>query len=144
MLRPVFRAGETYCVPRDIGAEAALAMWFGPGYRVFLAEDAGVALGTYNIHPNRDGGGAHVANCSFVTAQQAQGRGVARTMAAHAIDTGRALGFRAIQFNFVVSSNARAIAVWQGAGWQVVGRLPEAFLHPKLGYVDALVMFRRL
>ena len=144
MLEPVFRAGETYSVPRDIPREQALAEWFAPGYRVFLAEAEGTPLGTYNIHANRPGGGAHVGNCSFVTASAAQGRGIARAMARHAIETGREMGFRAIQFNFVIASNTRAVALWESLGWEVIGRLPGAFLHPAKGYVDALVMYRTL
>lgn len=144
LLRPVFRAGDTYTVEPDICETDALAFWFAPGSRVFVAEEGGAALGTYYIRPNKDGGGAHVANCGYVTGAAAQGRGVARAMLAHSLDTARALGFRAMQYNFVVATNIRAIATWERAGFAVVGRLPGAFLHPEQGYVDALVMYRDL
>ena len=49
-----------------------------------------------------------------------------------------------MQFNFVVANNARAIATWERAGFDIVGRLPQAFHHPQAGYVDALVMMKRL
>ncbi|AXS39756.1 N-acetyltransferase [Breoghania sp. L-A4] len=148
MLQPVFSAGDTYAVDRDIGRDAALAYWRG-GHEVFIAEDGAkdpagngaAALGTYYIGPNQKGGGAHVCNCGFVTADAARGRGVARRMLAHALETARARGFRAMQFNFVVSTNTRAIAIWQSHGFEIVGRLPGAFLHPREGYVDALVMY---
>lgn len=144
MLEPVFRAGDTYAIEPDIGRDAALDYWLGGSHRVFVAEEAGTPLGSYYICPNQRGGGAHVCNCGFVTAPAAQGRGVARAMLAHALDTGRDMGFAAMQFNFVVSTNTRAVALWQSAGFGVVGRLPGAFRHPQAGPVDALVMFRQL
>lgn len=144
MLEPVFRAGETYAVDTDISREDALAFWCGGNHRAFLAEAGGMGLGSYYICPNQGGGGAHVCNCGFVTAPGAQGRGVARAMLADALETARASGFRAMQFNFVVESNTRAIALWQAHGFEVVGRLPGAFRHPQKGFIDALVMYRRL
>lgn len=144
MLEPVFRAGETYCLPRDIGRDAALAYWSGAPHEVFVAGAGGRALGSYFLTPNQQGGGAHVCNCGFVTAAAAAGRGVARAMLSHALETARMRGFRAMQFNFVVSTNSRAVDIWARAGFDTVGRLPGAFLHPQLGYVDALVMYRRL
>lgn len=143
MLEPVFRAGETYTIPRDVSRADALAYWRG-GHEVFVAEDEATALGSYYIGPNHRGGGAHVCNCGFVTEKAAQGRGVSRAMLAHALDTARDAGYRAMQFNFVVATNSRAIAIWEGAGFEVVGRLPGAFRRPNGDYVDALVMFRTL
>lgn len=144
MLEPVFRAGDTYAIDPDIPREAALAYWFGPERQVFVAEEDGVPLGCYYIMRNQKGGGAHVCNCGYVTAGAARGRGVARAMLAHSLEKAVELGFRAMQFNFVVSTNQRAIDTWVRAGFEVVGRLPEAFRHPAQGYVDALVMYRRL
>ncbi len=145
MLAPVFRAGETYAVDPAIARADALALWWGGAHSAFMAtDDAGTALGSCYLGPNQGGSGAHVANCGFVTAPAAQGRGVARAMLAHMLDTARARGFRAMQFNFVVATNTRAIALWQRAGFDTVGRLPGAFCHPKRGYVDALVMYRGL
>jgi len=144
MLEPVFRAGETYAVDADIGRDAALEFWCGGSHRVFVAEGDWKALGSYYICPNQGGGGAHVCNCGFVTAEAAQGRGVARAMLAHALDTARAMGFAAMQFNFVVETNTRAVKLWLDHGFAVVGRLPGAFRHPAKGEVDALVMYRRL
>lgn len=90
------------------------------------------------------GGGDHVCNCGYVTAQAAQGKGIARAMLAESLDRARAAGFRAMQYNFVIATNTRAIDIWQRAGFEVVGRLPGAYRHPAEGDVDALVMFRRL
>ena len=144
ILEPVIRAGETYTLPREMDRQTALAFWFAPSHEVFLAEDCGQAVGTYFLRPNQAGGGAHVANCGYITAVAASGRGVARLMCAHSLDRARARGFRAMQFNFVVAANDRAVRLWQSFGFAIVGRLPEAFLHPSLGYVDAYVMYRVL
>ncbi|ALG90103.1 MULTISPECIES: GNAT family N-acetyltransferase [Actibacterium] len=144
MLKPVFRDGTTYALPRDIPRAAALEYWLGNGHRVFLAEQDDQPLGSYYLCANQRGGGAHVCNCGFVTAGHASGKGVARAMLGHALETARAAGFRAMQFNFVIATNTRAIALWQANGFAEVGRLPGAFLHPDRGYVDALVMYRAL
>jgi GNAT superfamily N-acetyltransferase len=144
ILEPMIRAGETYALPRDMDRPTALAYWFAAGHAVFVAEDAGQILGTYFLQPNQQGGGAHVANCGFVTDAEAAGRGIARTMCAHALDHARAHGFTAMQFNFVVNTNERAVATWQRFGFDIVGRLPGAFAHPRLGMVDALIMYRAL
>ncbi len=142
LLRPVFRAGETYAKPRDISRRDALAYW--QGGTVFVATEGGAILGSSTLRANQPGGGAHVANAAFVTAEAARGRGVASALCAHALDTARALGFRAMQFNFVVATNTGAIRLWQRHGFQIVGTLPGAFDHPTLGEVDAHVMYRRL
>ena len=144
ILEPTFRAGETYPVPRDISRSDALAYWHSLGHSVFVAEDEGTVVGTYYLRANNRGGGEHVANCGYVVAPDAFGRGVARTMCAHSLDQARARGFTAMQFNFVISSNERAVRLWQDLGFAIVGRLPGAFRHPRLGFVDAYVMIRSL
>jgi ribosomal protein S18 acetylase RimI-like enzyme len=144
ILQPAFRAGETYTVPPDISRDAALKYWFATPHEVFVAEENGQLLGTYFLQPNQQGGGAHVANCGYITLPAATGRGVARAMCAHSLEFAKARGFRAMQFNFVVSTNLRAIALWQSFGFEVAGRLPGAFRHPSAGFVDALVMYRSL
>lgn len=144
ILKPVYRAGETYCIPRDITRDEALADWFALPFTVFVAEADGRILGTSHVGANRPAGGAHVANASFATGPAARGRGVARALVGHAKSWARRMGFRAMQFNFVVSTNADAVHLWQKIGFEVVGRLPGAFLHPRRGPVDALVMFHDL
>ena len=140
----MIRAGETYTLPREMTGDAALAWWFAPGHEVYVAEDDGEIVGTYFLRANQKGGGAHVANCGYVTLPMASGRGVARAMCAHSLERARQRGFRAMQFNFVVGTNERAIRLWQSFGFEVVGRLPGAFQHPAAGFVDALVMYRTL
>jgi ribosomal protein S18 acetylase RimI-like enzyme len=144
ILEPVLRAGETFALAREIGRDDALAYWYRDGNEVFVAESAGSLLGTYYLRPNRAGGGDHVANCGYVTAPAAQGHGVGRAMVEHSFAEARQRGFRAMQFNFVVSTNDRAVKTWLAAGFEIVGRQPAAFRHPRLGYVDAFVMCRRL
>ena len=144
ILEPTIRDGETYTLPRDMDREQALAYWVSTDHTVFVAEDDGEVLGTYYLRANQKGGGAHVGNCGYMTAAKASGRGVATAMCAHSLEYARTHGFRAMQFNFVVSSNLPAIHLWQKFGFETVGRLPGAFLHPSLGYVDALVMYRAL
>jgi ribosomal protein S18 acetylase RimI-like enzyme len=145
VLEPIIRAGETYLLPRDMSKEGALAYWRSPGHAVFVvADNAGAIVGTYYLRANQQGGGAHVANCGYMTAPDAQGRGVAAAMCEHSLGEARRRGFRAMQFNFVVSSNERAVRLWQRLGFAIVGRVPQAFAHPRLGLVDALVMHRAL
>lgn len=144
IIEPVIRAGETLTLGRDMAEDDALAYWFGADKEAFVAEEGGVILGTYYLRANQTGGGAHVANAGYVTGAAATGRGGARAMGLHSIAHAKARGFRAMQFNFVVSSNVRAVGLWQSLGFEVVGRLPGAFDHPVEGFVDALVMFRTL
>jgi ribosomal protein S18 acetylase RimI-like enzyme len=144
ILEPTFRAGQTYPIPRDIGRADALAYWRSPGHSVFVAENTGTIIGTYYLRANQRGGGDHVANCGYMVAPEATGRGVARAMCAHSLTQARERGFTAMQFNFVVASNQRAVTLWQLCGFAIAGRLPQAFRHPALGPVDALVMVRAL
>jgi ribosomal protein S18 acetylase RimI-like enzyme len=144
VIGPVIRDGTTYAVNASLSREAALAYWFTEGHEVFVAEDGGTILGTYYLRRNQQGGGSHVANCGYMTAAAARGRGVASAMCQHSLQHAVARGFRAMQFNFVVSTNEGAIRLWQKLGFAIVGRLPQAFHHPAQGYVDALVMYQQL
>lgn len=144
ILEPTIRAGETYTLSREMTREAALAWWHSPAHEVLVAEEGGAVVGTYFLRANQQGGGAHVANCGYITAPHAAGRGVARAMCAHSLLRARERGFRAMQYNFVVSTNERAVRLWQRFGFEIVGRLPGAFQHPTAGFVDAYVMYRTL
>ncbi|HZU64040.1 MAG TPA: GNAT family N-acetyltransferase [Novosphingobium sp.] len=144
ILMPTIREGGTYALDPQMREADALAYWLGADRATFVAEEAGEILGTYYLRANQAGGGAHVANCGYMTAAAASGRGVAAAMCTHSLDEARARGFRAMQFNFVVSSNARAVRLWERMGFAILCRLPEAFCHPTAGFVDALVMFRAL
>ena len=139
LIEPVIRAGETYALPRDWSREAALAYWLGPDRQSLVADNGGV-VGSYFLRANQLGGGAHVANCGYISAQ----RGTGRAMAEESLERARVAGFTAMQFNFVVASNTGAVALWRSLGFAEIGRQPGAFNHPRLGLVDALVMHRHL
>jgi len=144
IMEPIIRAGETYTLPRDMDKASALAYWLSAEHEIFVADENGEIVGTYFLQPNQQGGGGHVANCGYMTAFTATGRGVARAMCEHSLGRARSHGFRAMQFNFVISTNTRAVRLWQSFEFEIVGTLPKAFLHPTLGYVDAFVMYRDL
>ena len=144
IVEPTIRAGDTYTLPSDWSREEALGYWLSAEKDVFVADDEGRVLGTYYLRANQLGGGDHVANCGYMVDPAAYGRGLARLMCEHSIAYAAARAFRAIQFNFVVSSNDRAVRLWQSLGFDIVGRLPGAFRHPELGFVDAFVMYRSL
>jgi ribosomal protein S18 acetylase RimI-like enzyme len=144
VLEPTIRAGETWALPRDMSEAEALGYWTAPDREAFVAEQDGRIFGSYFLRANHQGGGAHVANTGYMTASDAFGRGVGRAMCLDSLDRARERGFAAMQFNFVVGSNERAVKLWHGLGFETVGRLPGAFHHPRLGEVDVLVMFRTL
>src|SRR5262249_44143457 len=140
----VVTPGDTYAIDPNISREGALAYWFGADTRTYIAESAGCVAGSYILRPNQSGGGSHVANAGFMVAPDARGKGIGRAMAEHCLSEARRLGFRAMQFNFVVSTNESAIRLWEQLGFEIVGTLPGAFRHPEKGYVDVFVMYRSL
>ena len=144
VIEPMIREGETYPLPQDMTRAAALAHFFKPEHEMFIAESGGKAVGCYYLRANSTGPAAHVANCGYVTAADARGQGVARAMCLHSLERAKARGFRAMQFNLVISTNEAAVHLWQACGFTIVGRLPGAFHSPRHGYVDALVLYRVL
>lgn len=144
IILPTIREGTTYALDPDLSENEALEYWMGADKETFVAEEENTVLGTYYIRPNQFGGGSHVCNCGYMTSSAASGRGIARSMCEHSLRRARERGFRAMQFNFVVDTNRHAIRLWERLGFAEVGRLPGAFKHPTLGFVDALVMHRSL
>lgn len=146
ILEPIFRAGDTYGMPEDISEPEARRSWTSTPKRVLVAEDPeeGRILGTYYIKPNGEGPASHVCNCGYAVSASARGRGIASAMCLHSQDEGRRLGFRAMQFNLVASSNEGAVRLWTKLGYETVGTLPGAFRHPTDGFVDAYVMYKDL
>ena len=145
---PIFReivsAGETYAYPRDTTNQQAKNIWLKAPQKTYVFEDDGEILGTYFIKTNQAGPGEHVCNCGYMVSRNARGRGLATKMCEHSQKIARELGYKAMQFNFVAASNEGAVRLWTKLGFETVGRLPKAFNHPALGYVDALVMYKWL
>ena len=145
---PIFHeivaAGETYAFPQNTSKEEAKRLWMQVPRKTYVAEEEGQILGTYFIKTNQTGGGSHVCNCGYMVSSKARGRGLATSMCAHSQDIAIELGYKAMQFNFVVASNEGAVRLWRKLGFETVGRLPQAFNHPRMGYVDALVMYKWL
>ena len=146
ILEPVFRAGETYAFPREMSERQAHDAWTAAGKQVFVAVDeaTGDLLGTYYVKANFEGAASHICNCGYVVSERARGRGIAARMCEHSQREAIARGFRAMQYNLVVSSNEGAVHLWKKMGFAIVGTIPEAFRHPRLGFVDAYVMYKRL
>ncbi|MFH0130985.1 GNAT family N-acetyltransferase [Variovorax sp. VaC1] len=145
VLEPTFRRGDTYTYAPDITEEQARHSWTKVPTATFVAcNDEGTVLGTYVIKPNQPGQGAHVSNCGYVVSDAARGLGVASALCEHSQQEAIRMGFRAMQFNFVVSTNEGAVRLWRKMGFDIVGTLPGAFRHPQHGYVDAFVMFKQL
>jgi len=140
----IVATGDTYAFEPEMSRQEALAYWFRGDTHTYVAENNGRVVGTYILRPNQLGPGSHVANAAFMVEPNAQGLGVGRRMAEHCLSEARRKGFRAIQFNFVVSTNTSAIHLWEQLGFKIVGTLPGAFRHPEKGYVDVYVMFRSL
>ena len=148
LLWPVFHevvaAGDTYSYPPDIGFDEARRLWTGAGTRCFIGTIENDCVGGYMLHANQPGLGNHVANCGYMVTPAARGRGIAGAMCKHSLEQARQAGFTAMQFNFVVSTNEGAVRLWQKHGFEIVGRIPNAFRHARLGLADAYVMYRTL
>ncbi len=146
VLQPVFAAGETYSFAPDIRPDAARAAWLEQPDAAFVATDpaSGAVLGSYYIKPNRPGLGAHICNCGYAVAPAARGRGIASALCQHSQAQARQRGYRGMQFNSVVATNTGAIRLWQRHGYAIVGTVPGAYCHSRLGYVDSHIMFKSL
>ena len=146
MIEPVVRTGETYAISPDITEQGAHKVWVEFPSSTYVAVDQSreEIVGTYYIKPNQPGQGAHVCNCGYIVGEAARGEGIASEMCNHSQREAVSQGFRAMQYNLVVSTNKGAIRLWKKHGFEIVGMLPEAFRHPRLGLVDAYVMYKKL
>jgi L-amino acid N-acyltransferase YncA len=144
--QPIASAGETYCYDRDIGSDEARRLWFvsPPGATFVALDERRDVVGSAKMYPNQSGPGSHVASASFMVDPERAGHGVGRALGLYVLDRARSDGYRAMQFNAVVESNARAVALWRSLGFEVLATIPEGFAHPTLGLVGLHVMYRRL
>lgn len=141
---PIVRAGETYAYAPDTSKEEARDLWLNVPRATYVATENNRILGTYYLKANQPQLGAHVCNAGYMVSAMARGKGLGRAMCWHSQTEALNLGFKAMQFNLVVSSNKGAIKLWQELGFATIGTLPKAFKHARLGYVDALVMYKWL
>lgn len=145
VLEPAFRAGESYPLPRDVTEAAAKRYWMeGSVYNAVARGGDGGVIGVYKLRPDQGGPGDHICNAGYAIAEAARGRGLAAALCLQSQDRARAMGFRGMKFNLVVSTNQAAVKAWKRAGMEIIGTVPGAFRHPSRGYVDAYVMFRAL
>ena len=140
----VIKTGDTYVFNPDTKKEDFGSLWFAPTMKTFVAEQDGRIVGTYFIKPNQIGLGAHVANCGYMVHPMEWGKGIGRLLCEHSLDVARDLGYRAMQFNIVVSTNVVAVKLWQKCGFRIIGTIPKGFNHVQLGYVDAYIMHREI
>jgi L-amino acid N-acyltransferase YncA len=145
-LHEIVAAGETYTWDRDVTEERARGLWMleAPGHTFVAVDDDGTVLGSAKLNPNHMGPGSHISSASFMVDPAHGGKGVGRALAEHVLDQARADGYRAMQFNAVVETNTGAVSLWRSLGFEVIGTLPEGFLHPVHGYVGLHIMHRRL
>lgn len=148
LIWPIFheivKAGETYAYETGTTKDQAEKIWLDAPRKTFVFEEDGTILGTYYLKTNQAGPGSHVCNCGYMVSSLARGRGLATSMCEHSQEIALELGYKAMQFNFVASSNEGAVRLWGKLGFETVGRLPKAFNHPAKGFVDALVMYKWL
>ena len=144
IFRTVIKTGDTYAFPPDMEKDAALGYWLGEHYLTHVAGAAEAIEGTYVLKANQLGLGSHVANGSYMVHPRSQGKGFGKLMGLHSIEQAKRLGFMAIQFNLVVSTNTWALKLWKSLGFRIVGTVPKAFQHKSLGYVDAHILYLAL
>ncbi|MBB5518039.1 GNAT family N-acetyltransferase [Amphiplicatus metriothermophilus] len=145
MLEPVFRAGETYPCDPAITEEEARLYWAETTEASYVARDAeGRAVGAFYIRPDQPGLGDHVCNCGYVVAESARGRGLAVALCRRSQEIARERGYRAMKFNLVIATNEAAVRAWLKSGMRIIGTVPKAFRHARLGLVDAHIMYKEL
>lgn len=144
IFQPIIQAGGTYVYSPDTTKEEALSIWFDKSYDTYLATLDGDVVGAYVIRPGHRDLGAHISNAAYIIADKYRGKGYGELLGKHSIEQARKLGYKAMQFNYVVSSNKIAINLWRKIGFSIVGTIPSAYNHPKLGYIDIHIMYRKI
>jgi GNAT superfamily N-acetyltransferase len=145
IFREVLAAGETYCGDPAMSEADVRAYWLSDAHTVVAVDEddsgTGNVLGSAHMGPNRPAQGSHVGTASFIVAASARGRGLGRALAEYVVGWHREQGYRGIQFNAVVESNAAAVHLWEDFGFQVIGTVPGAFRRPSGEYVGLHVMY---
>ena len=144
IFQSVIVKGDTYVNRAETTKDEARAKWMSKSAKTFIAKIDGKILGAYLLKPNQVDRGSHIGNASYIVDENCRGLGVGKALALHSIHFAKEAGYKAIQFNFVVSTNSAAIKLWQSVGFRIIGTIPQAFNHKDLGYVDAYIMFREL
>lgn len=146
MIHPVFAAGDTYPYPADISENDARHIWTEQPDVTYVSLDKnkGQPTGSYFLKQNHPGRGSHICNCGYIVAENSRGQGIATALCKHSQQMAVERGFRAMQFNLVVSTNHQAVALWKKLGFAILTSIPEAFDHKSSGYVDAYIMHKKL
>ncbi len=144
IIKAVIATGDTYVFAPDSPEDEMIAYWFSPEKHVYVAEDDGEILGTYWIKANQPGLGSHVGNGAYMVSPGAKGKGIGRMMAEHSVEEAKRIGFKSIQFNFVVKSNTGAVKLWQSIGFEIIGEITDAFDHKEHGLTNAYIMYKKL
>jgi L-amino acid N-acyltransferase YncA len=144
IIKEVISKGDTYAFDPNSSREIMLDYWCGHGKHTYVATDNEELVGTFVIKDNQPGLGSHIANAGYMVSEKAFGKGVGKTMGEFSLEESRRLGYKAMQFNFVVKSNARAVQLWQRLGFDIIGEIPDAFNHKENGLTNAYIMYRKL
>jgi len=140
----VVTAGDTFAFDPGTSKEEMIKLWFAPAMRTYVAEEKGQIIGSYFIKPNQPGLGRHIANCGYIVHPEVRGKGIGALMCAHSLVKAKEMGYKGMQYNLVVSTNTKAVELWERSGFKIIGTIPRGFNHKKLGYVDAYIMFREI
>jgi ribosomal protein S18 acetylase RimI-like enzyme len=144
IIQAVIASGDTYVFAPDSPKEKMLEFWFGEEKETYIAVVEGRILGSFFLKPNQPDLGSHICNAGYMVSPKAKGQGIGRKMAEFSLPEAKRLGFKAMQFNFVVKSNAVAVKLWLSLGFEIIGEIPEAFQHANNGLTNALIMYRKL
>ena len=144
ILEPMVRLGGTYVFSLNTPRESLMGYWLGADKTTFVIERDGGVVGTFYLKANQEGLGDHICNAGFVVAPAVEGQGLGRWMGEFAQEVAKSRGFLAMQFNFVIKSNQRAVHLWKSLGFAIIGEIPEAYRHSELGLVPALIFHKKL
>lgn len=144
IIEAVIKGGETYVFDPDSSREKMLTYWLAPEKKVYVVEMEGEIVGTFTIKPNMADRGSHIANASYMVNPSHSGKGIGEFMGKYSLHEAKRLGYLAMQFNIVIKSNERAVNLWKKIGFKIIGEVPKAFRHPRLGFTNAYIMYREL